>query len=83
VLKFPGLRTYQQPRPTLSRSTTYTDTISDWPIPLIVLPDLVEVILVQLADETCKVGVFEVFGEDGFREFLVLSTTVRPISKAT
>lgn len=36
------------------------------------MPDLVEVILVQLADETGKVAVFEMFGQDGFGESLIL-----------
>ncbi len=36
------------------------------------MPDLVEVILVQLADETGEVAVFEMLGQDGFGESLIL-----------
>lgn len=38
----------------------------------IVLAHFVEVVLVELADETGKVAVFEVFGENGFGEFFAL-----------
>lgn len=51
---------------------TYPLTVRILSIIFIVLPNLVEIILVQLADETREVAVLEVLGEDGFREFLVL-----------
>ena len=38
----------------------------------IVMSDLVEVIFVELANETSKIAVFEVLWEDGFGETLVL-----------
>jgi hypothetical protein len=41
-------------------------------IVFVVLSDLVEVILVQLTDETCKVAVLEVLGQNGLGELLVL-----------
>ena len=40
---------------------TYACAISCWTIPLVILPDFVEVVLVQLSDETRKVGMLEVF----------------------
>ena len=36
------------------------------------MSDFVEVILVQLADEAREVAVFEMFGQDGFGESLIL-----------
>jgi len=36
------------------------------------MPHFVEVILVKLADETCKVTVFEVFRQDRLGELLIL-----------
>lgn len=39
---------------------------------LVVLSDLVEIIFVQLPNETSKVAVFEVLRQDLFGEFLVL-----------
>ena len=36
------------------------------------MSDLVEVILVQLPDEAGEVAMFEVLGEDGFGELLIL-----------
>jgi hypothetical protein len=36
------------------------------------MPDLVKVVLVQLAHKTGKVAVFEVLGQDVFGELLVL-----------
>lgn len=44
------------------KSRAYPWTIRRLPALLIVVPDLVEVILVQLADETGEVAVFEMFG---------------------
>jgi hypothetical protein len=38
------------------------------------MTDFVEIVFVQLPDETSKVAVFEVFGKYVFREFLVLLT---------
>lgn len=43
-----------------------------WAVVLVVLPDLVEVIFVQLPDKARKVAVLEVFWEDQLGEFLVL-----------
>lgn len=51
---------------------TYTDAVRRLPVLLVVVPDLVEVVLVQLPDEACKVAVFEVFRKDMLRELLVL-----------
>lgn len=51
---------------------TYPLTIRILSIIFIVLPNLVEIVLVQLADETREVAVLEVLGEDRFCEFLVL-----------
>lgn len=42
---------------------------------LIILAHFVKVVLVELADETGKVAVFEVFWEDGFCEFFALSAS--------
>lgn len=41
---------------------------------LVVLSDFVEVIFVQLPDETGEVAMLEMLGKDRFREFLVLRT---------
>lgn len=38
----------------------------------LVLPDLVEVVLVQLAYKASKITVFEMFGQNGLGELLVL-----------
>ena len=38
------------------------------------MTDFVEIVFVQLPDETSKVAVFEMFGKYVFREFLVLLT---------
>ena len=54
------------------KSQAYPWTIGRLPTLLIVVPDLVEVILVQLADETSEVAVFEMLGQDGFGESLIL-----------
>ena len=43
-----------------------------WTAILVVLSDLVEVIFIQLSDETRKVAVLEVFREDQLGEFFVL-----------
>lgn len=48
-----------------------------WPVRrlpcfLIILAHFVKVVFVELADETGKVAVFEVFWEDGFGEFFAL-----------
>jgi hypothetical protein len=39
---------------------------------LIVVPDLVEVVLVELPDEACEIAVLEMFRKYVFCEFLVL-----------
>jgi hypothetical protein len=68
--------------PRLSGSATAGKDSSGWrtdiwsvgrcPALFIVLAHFVKVIFVQLADEAGKVAVFEMFGKDGFGEFLVL-----------
>ena len=47
----------------------------------IVLAHFVKIVLVELADETGEVAVFEVFGEDGFGEFFALQHQVSCWSK--
>lgn len=42
------------------------------PILLVILSDFVEIVLVQLADETGKVAVLEVSGQDCFGKFFAL-----------
>ena len=51
---------------------TYPSTIGGLPAILIVVSHFVEVVFIQLADEAGKIAVFEVFGQDGFGESLVL-----------
>jgi hypothetical protein len=57
-----------------STSLTYPWTIWGLAILLIVLPYLVEIIFVQLANKACKVAVFEMFRKNRLREFLILLT---------
>jgi hypothetical protein len=52
-------------------TTTYISSI--WRLAaLLVMPDFVEIVLVQLTDETRKVAVLEVFWEDRLGELLIL-----------
>lgn len=51
---------------------TYTRPVRVHPIILIILSDLVEIVLVQLADKGGEVAVFKVFWQDQFCKFLVL-----------
>ena len=46
---------------------------------LVVLADLVKIVFIQLAHETGKVAVLEVFGEDGLGEFLALDRRVSAV----
>lgn len=49
-------------------------------IVLVVLSDFVEVVLVQLSNETGKVAMFEMLGQNGFREPFVLHRRQREIA---
>lgn len=51
---------------------TYILPVRRLPTLLVILADLVKVILVQLADETGEIAVFEMLGKDGLGEFLAL-----------
>jgi len=75
MLEFPCLKNYQSLiLNTLSPKQVNTDirSVRRRRIVFVVLSDLMEVILVQLTDETCKVAVLEVFGQNGLGELLVL-----------
>lgn len=50
---------------------TYLFTVRRLTI-FLTLPDLVEVVFVQLPDEASKVAVFEMFRQNGLGELLVL-----------
>lgn len=51
--------------------TTYIPTI--WRLAtLLIMPDFVEVILIQLPNKAGKVAVLKVFWKNGFRELFVL-----------
>lgn len=50
----------------------YVLTIRRLAVLLVILADLVKVVLVQLAHETGKVAMLEVFRQDGLSEFLAL-----------
>lgn len=66
------------------REEAGTDIRAVWrgAIVLVVLADLVEVILVQLSDETGKVAVLEVFWEDQLGKLLVLQCALASIVMA-
>ena len=51
---------------------THPNTVRRMPALFGVLSDLVEVIFVELSDETGKIAVFEVFRQDGLGESLIL-----------
>ena len=53
---------------------TYPGPIRRLAVLFIVVPHFVEVVLVQLSDETRKVAVFEMLGQDVLSELFVLST---------
>jgi len=55
-----------------NRHSTHTLTIWGLSTLLIVMPNLVEIILVELANEAGEVAVFEVLWEDGFCKSFVL-----------
>lgn len=60
---------------------TYILTVRRLSILLVILANLVEIVLVELAHKTGKVAMLEVFRQDGFGEFLALATVsylVRP-----
>lgn len=38
----------------------------------VVVSDLMEIVLIELSNKTCKVAMLEVFGEDGFGESFIL-----------
>lgn len=52
--------------------SSYSWPVLRWSAIFIVLPDLVEVVLVELTDEAGKVAVLEVFREDGLGKLFVL-----------
>ena len=56
----------------MEASLSYTGAIRRMTALLIVVPNLVEVILVELTDETGEVAVLEVFWQDGFRKPFIL-----------
>lgn len=56
-------------------SEAYLRTIRRCSI-LLILPDFVKVILVELADETRKIAVFKVFGKNSLGEFLILPSEI-------
>jgi hypothetical protein len=58
-----------------SRST-YPSAIWRLTIILIIMPHFMEIVFVQLSNETREVAVLEVFGQNVLCEFLVLSRTV-------
>ena len=53
-------------------SVAYIGTVWGLPILLVILTNFVEIVFIQLADETRKVAVFEMSWEDGFGEFFAL-----------
>ena len=57
----------------ICRNVTYSWPIRRLPILFVVMTDFVEIVFVQLADETSKVAVFEMLGKYVFCELLVLS----------
>lgn len=73
MFKLPCLRTASvSGRAKSSLSTTYAWTIRRSPTLFIVVSNFVEIILVQLPDETREIAVLKVFGQNLLREFLVL-----------
>jgi hypothetical protein len=56
----------------VSRDATYSGPIRRLAIFFVVVPDFVEIVLVQLADKAGEIAVFEVLREYVFCEFLVL-----------
>jgi hypothetical protein len=57
----------------MCRNATYSWSIGRLPILFVVMTDFVEIVFVQLADETSKVAVFEMLGKYVFCELLVLA----------
>lgn len=77
MLEFPGLVFWLDNGTQLHIEERYMHvayilTVWRLSILLIVLPDLVEVIFVELTYETRKVAVFKMFWQDGFGKFLAL-----------
>jgi hypothetical protein len=58
----------------IEKYKTYTWPVRRLSVFFIIVTDFVEIVLVQLADETGKVAMFEVFGKYVFGELLVLLT---------
>ena len=74
VFKFPRLYAIIKTQSTvfLRGSVAYIGTVWGLPILLVILTDFVEIVLVQLADETRKVAVFEMSWKDSFGKFFAL-----------
>ena len=74
VFKFPRLYAIIKPLSMifLRGSVAYIGTVWGLPILLVVLTNFVEIVFVQLANETRKVAVFEMSWKDSFGEFFAL-----------
>lgn len=74
VFKFPRLYAIIKPLSMifLRGSVAYIGTVWGLPILLVVLTNFVEIVFVQLADETRKVTVLEMPWEDSLGEFFAL-----------
>lgn len=74
VLKFPCLYAIIKTLSMISLrgSVAYIGTVWGLPILLVILTNFVKIVLVQLADETCKVAVLEMSWEDSLGEFFAL-----------
>lgn len=51
---------------------THSRSVLRRPIILVIVSDLVKIILVELPHEAGEIAMFEMFGENGFGELLVL-----------